>query len=336
MKNFDFVEVDKVEKLSIFVILILFYIIASVNLFAQKIGDISSIIGVRDNQLIGYGLVVGLKGTGDSSSKFTNQTLSNLLKNVNVKLNAQDIKSKNVAAVIVTAVLPPFARQGDKLDITVSSIGDAKSLEGGTLLLTPLKSVNGKIYALAQGPLTIGGFNTGQNRGVQRNDTTVAKVLNGANVEREIVYDLYHMQRATLSLKKSDFETAVKTQNIINKYFKEKVASAIDPRNINLVKPKNLSMVEFLAKVQNLNVTTKKAHNIVINERTGTIVAGSDIIVNPTVITHADMVIRIKKNTKIIDLTGIFMKFHAKPKDIIAILEALKSSGALKANIVLN
>ena len=336
MKSTDVIEIDRVEKVSIFIVLILFYILASVNLFAQKIGDVSSIVGVRDNQLIGYGLVVGLKGTGDSSSKFTNQTLSNLLKNVNVKLDAKDIKSKNVAAVIVTATLPPFARQGDKLDVTISSIGDAKSLEGGTLLLTPLKSIDGKIYALAQGPLTIGGFNTGQNRGVQRNHTTVAKILNGANVEREIVYDLYHMQTATLSLKKSDFETALKTQNIINKYFKSKVASAIDPRTIRLKRPKDMSMVAFLAKVQNLDITTKKANNIVIDERTGTIVAGSDIVVNPIVITHADMVIKIKKNTKVIDLTDMFTKFNAKPKDVIAILEALKSSGALKADIVLN
>jgi flagellar P-ring protein precursor FlgI len=187
VRSVDVIEVDKVEKISIFVVLLLFYIIASANLFAQKIGDVSSIVGVRDNQLIGYGLVVGLKGTGDSSSKFTNQTLSNLLKNVNVKLDSKDIKSKNVAAVIITATLPPFARQGDKLDITVSSIADAKSLEGGTLLLTPMKSIDGKIYALAQGHLTVGGFNTGQNRGVQRNHTTVAKILNGANVERDCV-----------------------------------------------------------------------------------------------------------------------------------------------------
>jgi flagellar P-ring protein precursor FlgI len=336
VKSLDAVEVDKVEKVSIFIVLLLFYIIASANLFAQKIGDISSVVGVRDNQLIGYGLVVGLKKTGDSSSKFTNQTLSNLLKNVNVKLDSKDIKSKNVAAVIVTATLPPFARQGDKLDVTISSIGDAKSLEGGTLLLTPMKAIDGKIYALAQGHLTIGGFNTGQNRGVQVHHTTVGKILNGANVEREIIYDLYNMPMATLSLKDSDFDTAVRTQNIINKYFKIKVASAVDPRTIKLQKPKNLSMIEFLAKVQNLDIETKKANNIVIDERTGTIVAGSDILVNPIVITHADMVIKIKKDTKIIELTDMFMKFNAKPKDVIAILEALKSSGALKAEILLN
>jgi len=330
------IHLDGFEKRMAITFLILFYFIATVNLFAQKIGDISSIIGVRENQLIGYGLVVGLKGTGDSSSAFTNQTLSNLLKNVNVKLNPKDIKSKNVAAVVITAKLPPFARQGDKLDITISSIGDAKSLEGGTLLLTPLKGVNGKIYALAQGHLTIGGFNVGQNRGTQAHFTTVAKLYGGATVEREIVYDLYHQQRATLSLNKSNFNTAINIQDIINKTFKQKVAVALDPRSIQLNKPKNMSMPEFLAKVQNINFTTPQQNIVVVDERTGTIVAGSDIAIDPIVITQGDMIIKITKRSTMTDLADIFQKYHAKPKDIIAILETLKSSGALKATLKIN
>lgn len=330
------IKLDKFEKSLSILFILVFYLFATINLFAQKIGDISSIIGVRDNQLIGYGLVVGLKGTGDSSSAFTNQTLANLLKNVNVKLDPKDIKSKNVAAVVVTATLPAFARQGDKLNITISSIGDAKSLEGGTLLLTPLKAVNGKIYALAQGHISIGGFNVGQNRGVQAHFTTVAKLYNGATVEREVVYDLYHKSTAVLSLNKSDFNNAVAIQNIINKTFKYPVATAIDPRSISLRKPKNLSMPEFLAKVQDINYYTPEENIVVVDERTGTIVANSNIEIDPIVITQGDMIIKITKRSNMNDLAGIFQKYHAKPKDVIAILETLKSSGALKAKLKIN
>jgi len=330
------IRLDWVEKRMMLVFLALFYFVATINLFAQKISDISSIIGVRDNQLIGYGLVVGLKSTGDSSSAFTNQTLSNLLKNVNVKLDPKDIKSKNVAAVVITATLPPFARQGDKIDITISSIGDAKSLEGGTLLLTPLKAVNGKIYALAQGHLSIGGFNVGQNRGVQAHFTTVAKLYGGATVEREIIYDLYHKTTATLSLKKSDFNNAIAIQKLINNTFHKKVAVALDPRNIKLYKPKNMSMPEFLAQIQEIEYFTPTQNVVVIDERTGTIVANGSVMIDPIVITQGDMIIKITKRSSINDLADIFQKYHAKPKDIIAILETLKSSGALKAKIKIN
>lgn len=332
----DELRLNRAEKHIVALFFLLFYLLASVNLFAQTIGNVSSIVGVRDNQLMGYGLVVGLKGTGDSSSKFTYQTLSNLLKNVNVKLDLKDVKSKNVAAVIVTATLPPFARQGDKLDITVSSVADAKSLEGGTLLLTPLKGVDGQIYALAQGYLSIGGFNIGQNRGVQSHHTTVAKILKGAYVEREVSYDLYNKQYATLSLEKSDFNLAVNTESAINKHFKKEVARAIDPRTISLKKPEEISMVSFLARIEKLPIKTKRIDSIVIDERTGTIVAGSDIKLDPIVVTQGDMVIKIKEESTVMDLAGIFQKYHAKPKDIIAILETLKASGALKADVIIN
>ena len=327
--------IDRHEKFLGFMFLIVFYMFITTNLFASKIKDISSIIGVRDNQLIGYGLVVGLNGSGDSSSKFTNQTLSNLLKNVNVKLDPKDIKSKNVAAVMVTATLPPFAREGDKIDITVSSIGDAKSLQGGVLLITPLKGVNGKIYALAQGPISMGGFNIkgGKN---QKHFTTTVKVVKGATVERAVSWDLYHQQYATLSLKRSDFDLAINIQNKINEYFKTKAAIAIDPRTIKLKKPGNLSMPEFLAKVQNLKIETKMPNVIVIDERTGTIVAGSNIKVQPTVITYGDFVIKIKKETSILDLTQMFQKFKATPQDMIAILENLKASNAIDAKLIVN
>ena len=305
------------------------------SLHAEKIKDISSIVGVRDNQLIGYGLVVGLNGSGDSSSKFTNQTLSNLLKNVNVKLDPKDIKSKNVAAVMVTATLPPFAREGDKIDVTVSSIGDAKSLQGGVLLITPLKGVNGKIYALAQGPITMGGFNVKGGK-KQKHFTTTVKVINGATVERAVVWDIYHQNFATLSLKKSDFDLAVKIQKTINSYFNQKVAVAIDPRTVQLKKPKNISMPEFLARVENLNIKLPKESVIVIDERTGTVIAGSDIVVKPTVIMYGDFTIKIEKETSVLELTQDLQKVKATPQDVIAILENLRSSNAITAKLIVN
>jgi flagellar P-ring protein precursor FlgI len=329
-------KIDNFERVLAIAFFTIFYIFISTNLFADKIKNIASIIGVRDNQLIGYGLVVGLDGTGDStSSKFTNQTLSNLLKNVNVKLDPKDIKSKNVAAVMVTATLPPFAREGDKIDVTISSIGDASSLEGGVLLITPLKGVNGKIYALAQGPVSMGGFNL-KGGLKQKHFTTTVKIPNGATVERAIVWDLYHQNYATLSLKRSDFDLAINIQNTLNKKFHKKVAAAIDPRTVKLQKPKNLSMPEFLAKIENTQINTKMPDIVVIDERTGTIVAGSNVTVKPTVITYGDFVIKIKKETNILNLTEMFQKFKATPQDIIAILENLKASNAIHAKLIIN
>ena len=238
--------------------------ITSIN--AEKVREIANIIGVRDNQVIGYGLVVGLNGTGDgSSSEFTIRSLSNLLQTVGVKISPNDIKSKNVAAVMVTAALPAFARQGDRLNVNISSIGDSKSLEGGTLLLTALKGVDGNIYALSQGSVTIGGMN-GKGGGV-KNHTTAGTVFDGAIVEREIAYDIYNQNFAKLSLKKSNFQTAIFIQDGINKHFQEDIAVAIDSRTIKLMKPASLSMVEFLAKTLEVSVEYQKEDKIVIDEK---------------------------------------------------------------------
>ncbi|MDD2382604.1 MAG: flagellar basal body P-ring protein FlgI [Sulfurospirillaceae bacterium] len=330
---------------------------------AEKIGEIANVIGVRENQLIGYGLVVGLNGTGDgSSSAFTLRSLSNLLQTVNVKIDPADIKSKNIAAVIVTTKLPPFARQGDKLDISVSSIGDAKSLQGGTLLLTPLKGVDGKIYSLGQGSLTIGGMN-GKEKG-QINHATSANVFGGALVEREIDNDLQGQNFITLSLKESNFNTAVSVQKEVNKIFGKEVAFASDSRTIKLAKPENLSSVEFLARALDINVQYEKEDKIIIDERTGTIVSGVNIKVSPVVITHGDITIKIEPTPNFLDdnksidignnvriaanenqikiteesmtvanVTRALNKLGAKPKDIISILENIKRSGAITAKL---
>lgn len=347
----------KITKLFLFLFL-------SFNLLhADRIGDIASIVGVRENQLIGYGLVVGLSGTGDgSSSQFTLRSLSNLLQTVNVKIDPADIKSKNIAAVIVTTKLPAFARQGDRLDVSVSSIGDAKSLQGGTLLLTALKGVDGKIYSLAQGSLTIGGMN-GKEKG-QVNHPTSANIFNGALVEKEIEYDLHGQEYASLSLKESNFNTAISIQQELNKNFGKKIAVATDSRTIKLMRPENLTMVEFLAKTLDVNVKYEKEDKIVIDERTGTIVSGVNIKVGPIVVTHGDITIKIEANpnleedTKSLDIgnnvkisaaenqikmkeesmtvanvTRALSKLGAKPKDIISILENIKRSGAITARL---
>ena len=330
---------------------------------AEKIKNIANVVGVRNNQVIGYGLVVGLNGTGDgTTSAFTVRSLSNLLQTVNVKIDPKDIKSKNIAAVIVTAKLPPFARQGDKLDVTVSSIGDAKSIEGGTLLITPLKGVDGKIYALAQGSLSIGGKN-GRGRG-ELNHPTAGTILNGALVERNVAYDIYDKKYLKLSLKYSSFQTAMQIEKSLNSIFDEKVAVAIDPKTINLKKPDDMSVISFMAKILNADISYKPDEKIVIDERTGTIVAGVGIKIDPVVITHKNITIKIEPVKKIIDnnssikignkvaintkdfalnmeknsvtisnLTRALQKLGAKPKDIISIIESIKKAGAIRADV---
>lgn len=330
---------------------------------AARIGEVANVVGVRDNQIIGYSLVVGLKKTGDgTTSKFTLQSIANMLKAMNIDMNPVDIKSKNVAAVVVTAKFAPFARQGDAFDVTVSSIGDAKSLEGGTLLMTPLKGVDGKIYALAQGPVSIGGKNE-KGAGAESHPT-VGMVYGGGLIEREINQDLYHQQNATLSLKTSNFNNAVAIQNAINSRYKGAVATAIDPRTINLRLPANKSMVEFLAEVQNISIDEARESKIIINERTGTIVAGVDIEIKPVVITQGDLTVKIvaqdtvskpggsvamdkslviglnenevyteKGTTTVANIARSLQKLGATPKEMISIFQAMKSAGAISVDL---
>ncbi|MDF1884279.1 flagellar basal body P-ring protein FlgI [Sulfurimonas sp. SAG-AH-194-C21] len=346
--------------MKLFLLLLLF--ISALN--ATKINDVSNIVGVRENQLIGYSLVVGLEKTGDgTTSKFTLQSIANMLKAMNIDMRPIDIKSKNVAAVVVTATMKPFARQGDKFDITVSSIGDAKSLEGGTLLMTPLKGVDGKIYALGQGAVSIGGRNT---RGGAVTHPTTGIVFNGAFIEREISINLFNQEYATLSLKEADFKNAVAVQKAINSFYNTQVAVAMDSRSVKLKRPKNRSMIEFLAEVQDIDMNYRPKNKIIINERTGTIVAGVNIELKPIILTHGDITIKIveQKNmlapdgsvkvdkdlviglneneiytkegtTTVANLVRSLQKMGASPKDIISILEAMKSAGSIVADLVI-
>ncbi len=336
------------------VFLWLIFVLAFHKLLAEKIGDIASVVGVRDNQLIGYGLVIGLNGTGDKSgSKFTMQSISNMLESVNVKISADDIKSKNVAAVMITASLPPFARQGDKIDIHISSIGDAKSIQGGTLVMTPLNAVDGNIYALAQGAIVSG----------NSNNLLSANIINGATIEREVSYDLFHKNAMTLSLKNPNFKNAIQVQNTLNKVFGNKVAIALDPKTIQITRPERLSMVEFLALVQEIPINYSAKNKIIVDEKSGTIVSGVDIIVHPIVVTSQDITLKITKeplndskntqdldnnmsldtahntlssNGKSITIAGVvkaLQKIGVSAKGMISILQALKKSGAISAEM---
>lgn len=329
--------------------------------FSAQIKDIANIVGVRDNQLIGYGLVVGLNGSGDgSSSEFTIQSLSNMLQSVNVKINPNDIKSKNTAAVMVTAKLPPFARQGDKLDISISSIGDAKSLQGGTLLMTPLKGVDGEIYALAQGALTLGGKGAG-------NHVTAGTVFGGALVEREVAYEIYNQDAFFLSLKESNFAAASNVQNAINLNAGGELAVALDSRTVRVARPSDANMIDFIAGILSIDVDYKALDKIIIDEKTGTIVSGINVAVDPVVITHGDITIKIEPNaydeidpqdrsvvdirdgmavdansnrllingdkTTVASVARALNKLGASPSDIIAVMENLKRVGAIHVNL---
>ncbi|GAA8031726.1 flagellar basal body P-ring protein FlgI [Helicobacter pylori] len=336
------------------VFLWLIFVLAFHKLLAEKIGDIASVVGVRDNQLIGYGLVIGLNGTGDKSgSKFTMQSISNMLESVNVKISADDIKSKNVAAVMITASLPPFARQGDKIDIQISSIGDAKSIQGGTLVMTPLNAVDGNIYALAQGAIVSG----------NSSNLLSANIINGATIEREVSYDLFHKNAMTLSLKNPNFKNAIQVQNTLNKVFGNKVAIALDPKTIQITRPERLSMVEFLALVQEIPINYSAKNKIIVDEKSGTIVSGVDIIVHPIVVTSQDITLKITKeplndskntqdldnnmsldtahntlssNGKSITIAGVvkaLQKIGVSAKGMVSILQALKKSGAISAEM---
>ena len=333
-------------------------------LFGIPIKDLARTVGVRDNQLIGYGLVVGLNGSGDgTSSKFTIQSISNLLQGMNIKVNADDIKSKNTAAVMVTAKLPAFAKSGDKLDITVSSMGDAKSLQGGTLLLTALRAIDGEIYAIAQGVISVGGI-TGGAGGRGGNHSTSASIIGGANVEREIPQNFAQTENLSLSLKNASFKTASDIERALNASFQNEVAQALDSRTIKLNRPDDMSAVEFMARVLEQDINFTPENKVIIDERTGTVIAGVDVEVEPILITHKDITIKIApqsataqtnsevdmkdggvidpstntlrinaRKSTVANVARMLNKLGASPTDIISIMQNLKRAGAINAEL---
>ena len=289
------------------------------TLYGQTIKDISNIVGIRENQLIGHGLVVGLAGTGDKS-QFTMQSLQNLLRNSYIKIPASSIKSKNIATVMVTAVLPAFARQGDKLKLNISSIGDAKSIDGGQLLLTQLKGVDGKVYALAQGSILA-------------NDKikTTGLIYEGAIVENELSYSLKDEKFITLSLLKHDAKIASMIEEKINKKYGKNIAVAYDTRTIEIAKPNNTSMIRFISEIQAVKIDTMMKNKIIIDSKKEIIITGADITINPVTISRKNFTIRIKKST-------LSDKAWADPKKNIGVdvgdnTKVEKIPGAVDVNI---
>ena len=268
----------------------------------SRIKDIADIEGVRKNVLIGYGLVVGLAGTGDSANAipFTRQTLINMLERmgVNSKAAVDTLKTKNVAAVMVTAELPPVSRQGSRIDVTVSSLGDAKSLEGGQLLATPLLAADGNTYAVAQGSLIIGGFTAEGAAGtVSKNHTTAGRIASGAVVEQETGFELSEMQRVRLILRNPDFTTALRMSEAINRAYGGKVSQALDNHTVDVSLPDGAKgdVVAAIFKIENLKVRPDETARVVIDEKTGTIVMGEDVRLSSVAISHSNLTIRVNE-----------------------------------------
>lgn len=261
------------------------------------IRDISTVEGVRDNPLIGYSVVVGLKRTGDSQQTlFTTQTLANLLQRLGVQIPAAQIQVRNIAAVMVTASLPPFARPGTTLDVTVSSVGDAKSLEGGVLLLTSLHAADGQIYAEAQGPLTLGGYTVGGSGNAKEvNHVTVGRVPSGGIVERDASIDLTRMKVLSLLLRDPDFTATHDMAVAINHEFGKELAVARDSRHVevDIAQTGVASVPTLISQVQNLTVTVHPRAKVVMNERTGTIVMGGDVKLSPVSVLHGDLTVEV-------------------------------------------
>jgi flagellar P-ring protein precursor FlgI len=366
--------------LSVLARLILGIVAASVMLVPSpaasvRVKDIAAAKGVRGNQLIGYGLVVGLNGTGDrQGTEFTVQSLSSMLTRLGIGVNADDISVKNVAAVMVTAVLPPFARTGTRLDATISSAGDAKSLEGGTLLLTPLYGADGEVYSLAQGPLSVGGFSAGGGAGssVQKNHPTVGRLANGATVERELPYALAGKESFELALSRADFTTARRMADAINERLGLTVARAPDPATVQVRIPPEFAgdEVVFMASIEEIEIDPDHVARVVVNERTGTIVMGAKVRLERVAVAHGNLSVTISAENDVsqpapfslgetvgvtnetitateeeaaltvvdapVTIDQLVRGLNAlgvTPRDLIAILQAIKAAGALSADL---
>jgi len=269
---------------------------------AARIKDLAYINGVRSNQLVGYGLVVGLNGTGDKSNTiFTNQSLANMLEKMGVRIDPKLTKVNNIAAVTVTADLPPFGKVGNKIDATVSSIGDAKSLGGGILLLTQLKGADGEVYAMAQGPLVVGGFlASGTGATVQKNHPTVGRVPNGVTIEREISYADMKSDSILISLKTPDYTTARRMAERINQTFVG-AAYAKDGGSVAVTTPdeQKSNPVKFVSMIENLDVKPDNAARIVVDEKTGTVVMGEHVLIATVAVSHGNITVQVKEDANV-------------------------------------
>jgi len=340
---------------------------------ATPIRNIARLEGVRSNQLAGYGLVVGLEGSGDSKqTQFTVQSITNMLGRYGVEVPAAQVKVKNVAVVMVTADLPAFARSGDRIDVTVSSVGDARSLQGGTLLQTPLSGADGQVYAVAQGAVSIGGFSAGgSGSSVTKNHPTAGRVPNGALVEKEVPMTIVSGAHLNYSLNRPDFATAARVAAAIEKATGAKaVADDAGRVRVELPEKHRSSPVSFIAAVGEITVDAEPVATVVINERTGTIVIGGAVRLSPVAIAHGGLTVSVSTDTLISqpgpltqgetvavptrsvkveeerasavmiksgdnveDLIRALNAIKATPRDIIAILQAVKQAGGLQAEL---
>ncbi len=354
---------------------ILLFLAIPVICHGSRIKDITAFDGVRDNQLVGYGLVVGLNGSGDSDqTKFPVQSLVNVLERMGVTINRADVKVKNVAAVMVTATLPPFAKQGTKLDLTISSLGDAKTIAGGTLVMTPLKGADGNVYAVGQGSILTNSFAFGgQGASATKNHPTAGRIPAGALVERELPNVLAGKSALRLNLNQSDFTTASRIVAAINKQFPN-AATTIDGGSVMLQLPDSFLSrpVEFIAQMENIEVTQDTPARVVVNERTGTIVMGDKVRISPVAVSHGNLALTVKETPKVSqpkplskgetkeaprtelkvqeeqkrlsfipegntigDVVRGLNLLGVTPRDLISILQAIKSAGALQAELVI-
>lgn len=345
---------------------------------SARVKDIASLQAGRDNQLIGYGLVVGLQGTGDSlrSSPFTDQSMKAMLQNLGISTQGSQSNAKNVAAVMVTANLPPFASPGSRIDVTTSSLGDATSLRGGTLVMTSLSGADGQIYAVAQGALVVSGFSAqGQAATLTEGVTTSARVPNGAIIERELPSKFKDSVNLVLQLRNPDFSTAVRVSDIVNSFATRRyggpIAEPRDSQEVVIEKPRSADLTRLMAEIENLVVETDTPAKVVINERTGTIVIGADVKVSRVAVSYGTLTVQVTETPQVIqpepfsrgetavqpqtdimamkdggqvallngpDLRTLVAGLNSigvKPDGIIAILQGIKSAGALQAELVL-
>jgi len=369
-----------------FIILILVFIFNfNNNLLADRLKDLVSIAGIRSNQLLGYGIVIGLNGTGDSTTNLTLQSIQSLISQFDIVVSTSDLTAKNAAAVMVTADLPAFSKPGQALDVTVSAIGKAKSLRGGTLLMTPLKGADGELYAIAQGNLAVGGLGVegADGSSVSVNIPTVGRIPRGATVEKMVESPFIRSNNLVLNLNQGDFSTANIISEKINEIFGPDVAVALDATSIKVRSPEDPGQkVSFVSLLENIEVEPARPKaRVVVNARTGTIVIGGDVKVTPTAVTHGKLTVSIQEDTAVVseaqgamqnanstvagtaattaqdtqiaveeenakafvfdtgtslsDIVDAINEVGASSADMVAILEALREAGSLRAELII-
>jgi flagellar P-ring protein precursor FlgI len=358
------------------IIFLFFYLLNSSVVLAERIKDVANIAGVRENQLIGYGLVVGLDGTGDTSTPFTVQSLQSMLKQFGISLDTVPSSLKNVAAVIIHAMLPPFAKPGQQIDITVSSLSNSKSLRGGSLLISPLKGVDGNIYALAQGNVVVGGFGVSTDDGssISVNVPSAGRIPNGAIIERSVPTSFGQSGSIVLNLHRPDFTTSTRMADAINEWIGLGTAQAIDATSVQITAPEDYSQrVAFASLLENITFEPGSAPaRVIVNSRTGTVVISKHVTVDEAAVSHGSLIVTITENpiisqpgafsdgttvnqtsqdisveqeenrmflfnpgVSLDDLVRAVNQVGAAPGDLVAILEALKEAGALRAQLII-